>query len=269
MAITVKNMSTGYVALPRPFVKTLAAGASATEYGVMLDSVEKKSLDKLKDMENSGLITITEVDETLERGSVADASMADVEQLLEVGQATAADGTVTSVLQVRRPSVLKRLRCYFDTVPAGGESITLTLNRNGQSILSASLVVDSTSTLPYEDATLLADDLDNTDGAVLSADPDEFSSAGATFTDAHIGNLLLLNSGGSNDGVYIISARTDANNVDCTDLEGTAAAFTDESGIEWDMILALQEGDILALSGTVASTTNLNYWVAQAVVQPR
>jgi hypothetical protein len=269
MAITVKNMSTGYVSLPRPFVKTLSAGASATEYGVMLDSVEKKNLDKLKDMENAGLITVTEIDETLERGSLADASVADVEQLLEIGQAVAANGAVSNVLVVRRPSVLKRLRCYFDLAPTGAETITFTLTRNGNDILNAAFVVDASSTLPSEDAVLLADDLDNTDGAVLAADPDELSSAGAAFVDGHIGNLVLLNSGGTNDGAYLISARTDANNVDLTDLEGTAAAFTDESGIEWDMVLAVQEGDILALGGTMANNTSVTQWVAQLVVQPR
>jgi hypothetical protein len=104
---------------------------------------------------------------------------------------------------------------------------------------------------------------------VLISDPNEFSSAGAAFTAAHIGNILMLNSKGPNDGAYIINARTDANNVDCTNLSGVAASFTNESGIEWDMILALQTGDVLSLTGTVANTSLLGYWTAQAIIQPR
>lgn len=269
MAVTVKNESAAKVSLPRPFSKTLAAGASATVTGLSLDGIAANNLTKLKNLENAGKVTITETDETLQRGTVADASVGDLLQVLEVGQETAADGSVDAVTAVMRPSTLKSIVCYFDAVPAVTETITITLERNGESILNAAFVVDDTSTLPSEAGVGLADDVDNTDGAVLAADPDEFSSAGATFTDAHIGNLVLVNSGGSNDGAYIVSARTDANNVDLTDLEGAAAVFTDESGIEWDMLLSLQAGDVLALAATVANTTNLGRWVCQAVVQPR
>jgi len=269
MAITVKNMSTGILSLPRPFVKNLAAGASATEYGLMLDSIEKGPLAKLQTLENAGLAMITEVDEVLQRGSVADASVSDVEQYIEVGQSTAADGSVSAIMAVRRPSVLKQLRCYFDAVPDTTETITIDLLRNGTSILSTPLVVGTASTLPSEDAVPIADFLDKTDGAVLTADPNEFNSAGVTFTAAHVGNILMLNSKGVNDGAYILSSYTDANNMDCTDLEGVAATFVTESGIEWDMVLALQAGDVLSLTATVANKSLLGYWTAQAIIQPR
>lgn len=269
MSVTVKNVSTGYISLPRPFVTTLAAGGSVTKTGLSIDGIPAKQRQQLQDMANAGKISMTEADEVLARGTPADANTADIHQVLSVGQGTAANGSVESVAYVERPCYLQEVTCYFDSVPAATETITIDLQRNGESILTAALVVDDSSTLPSESATLLADDEDNTDGAVLTADPDEFNSAGATFTDAHIGNLLYLNSGGTNDGVYIISARTDANNVDCTDLEGTAAAFTDESGIEWDMLLSLQKGDILSLTATVANTTNLNYWACNAIMVPR
>lgn len=270
MSVTVKNVSTGKVSVPYPFVETLAAGASVTKAGLSVDGIPEKQRAKLQSMANAGVITMTETDDVLARGTPADANTADIHQVLSVGQGTAAAGSLEAVAYVERPSYLQEVTCYFDAVPDPAESITIDLQRNGQSILTAALVVDDSSTLPSESATLLANDEDNTDGAVLAADPDEFNSAGATFTDAHIGNLLYLNSGGSNDGVYIISARTDANNVDCTDLEGTAAAFTDESGIEWDMYLSLQKGDILSLTATVAGTvTNLNFWACNAILVPR
>lgn len=269
MSVTIKNVSTGYISVPRPFMTTLAAGASVTRPGVSINGIAARPRQKLQDLANAGKITISEFDELLARGTPADANTADIHQILSVGQGTAADGSVEAVTYVERPCYLQEVTCFFDAVPAVTETITIDLKRNGQSILSAALVVDNTSTIPSESATLLADDENNTDGAVLTADPDEFSSAGATFTDAHIGNLLFLNSGGSNDGVYIISARTDANNVDCTYLNGTAASFTDESGIEWDMYLSLQKGDVLSLTATVANTTNLNYWACNAIMVPR
>ena len=269
MSVTIKNVSTSKVAVPNPFVTTLSAGASVTKTGLSIDGIPPKQRQKLQDMANAGTITITEADEVLARGTPSDANTADIHQVLSVGQGTAADGSVEHVMFVERPCYLQEVTCYFDSVPAVTETVTIDLKRNGESVLTAALVVDDSSTLPSESATLLADDEDNTDGAVLASDPDEFNSAGATFTDAHIGNLLYLNSGGSNDGVYIISARTDANNVDCTDLEGAAAAFTGESGIEWDMYLSLQKGDILSLTATVANTTNLNYWACNAILVPR
>lgn len=269
MAVTVTNLSVGKVSLPFPFSATLTAGASKSVADLKISQLPERTRNRLTDMQNSGLVTVAETDDTMQRGSPQDASVADVHQLLSVGQGTAANGSVESVAYVERPSYLKSLTCYFDAVPAVTETITITLTRNGQSILNAAFVVDNTSTLPSESATPLANDIDNTDGAVLAADSDEFSSAGATFTDAHIGNLIFINGGHTNDGAYIIDGRTDGNNVDVINLDGTDPAFTDESSLKWDMYLSLQIGDILSLGATVANATNLNYWSAMAVLVPR
>lgn len=270
MSVTVKNMTAAdKIALPRPFLKTLAAGASATVTGLNLDGIDKRNLDKLKDLANAGKITITETDETLQRGTVADASVADIHQLLQVGQTTAADGDVSAIAVVERPSKLVGLECFFDAVPAATETITLTLTRNGESVLSADLVVDDSSTLPSEAASLLADQLDKADGATTSADTDKFTSAGVTFTAAHVGNIIMLTNGNANDGAYIVAAYTDGDNVNLTDLEGADPGFITASAQNWDMILALQPGDVLILSGTVANKTNLGYWCARAIIQPR
>jgi hypothetical protein len=269
MAVTVTNASTGKVSLPFPFSTTLAAGASKSVADLKISDMSQRTKDRLTAMQNSGLVTVAETDDTLQRGSPQDASVADVRQIMSVGQSTPATGTVEHTALVERPSYLKEIVCYFDAVPTT-DVITLTLERNGNSVLDAAFVVNSGSTLPSQAGVALANDLDNTDGAVLLADPNELSSAGATFTDAHIGNLVLINGGHTADGAYLIGARTDANNVDLTDLSGAAASFTDESSLSWDMYLNFEPGDMMVLKGVVSGTVSaVGLWVCQAVLTPR
>jgi hypothetical protein len=269
MAVTVTNVSTGKVSLPFPFSTTLAAGATKSVPDLKVAEMPQRSRDRLTDMQNAGLVTVAETDDTLQRGSPQDASVADVHQVMSVGQSAPATGTVEQLALIERPSYLKEIVCYFDAVPTT-DVITITLERNGNSVLNAAFVVNSSSTLPSQAGVPLAGDSDNTDGAVLSADPDEFSSAGASFTDAHIGNLVLINGGHNNDGAYLINARTDGNNVDVTDLEGVDAAFTNESSLKWDMVLNFQPGDMMTLKGVVSGTVSaVGLWVCQAVFVPR
>lgn len=269
MSVTVKNESTGKVSLPRPFVTTLAAGATKTVTGIGLDGIDPGPRAKLQSLANAGKISITETDETLARGTPNDANVADIRQIVSVGQGTAANGSVETVALVDRPCYLEGVTCFFDSVPAATETITTDLVRNGTSVLTAAFVVDDTSTLPSEAATKLPGAVDQTDGVTSTADTDRFSAATYTFTAADVGNILLINSGGTNDGAYIITNFVDANNVDCTDLEGADPGWTTETGIEFDVLLAFQPGDILSLTSTVANTTNLNYWGINAVLVPR
>ena len=271
MSVTVKNVSTGYISLPRPFVTTLAAGGSVTKTGLSINGIAAKQRQQLQDMANAGKITMTETDEVLARGTPADANTADIHQILSAGQGTAANGAVEANAACERPCQLKEVTVYFDTVPNAGasESITVDLTRNGTSILSTALVADDSTPAPSVSAVLAPGATDQTDGVTSTADPDRFSAATYTFTAADVGNLLFINSGGSNDGVYIITNYVDADNVDCTDLEGAAPGWTTESGIEFDVVLSVQPGDILNLTGTMANNTDVNYWVAQAVLVPR
>lgn len=271
MSVTVKNVSTGKVSIPYPFVETLAAGASVTRVGLSINGIPPKQRTKLQSMANAGKITMTETDEVLARGTPADANTADIHQLLSAGQGTAANGAVEANVACERPCYLKEVTVYFDTLPNAGasEAITVDLTRNGTSILSAALVADDSTPIPSVSATLAPGATDQADGVTSTADPDRFSAATYTFTAADVGNLLFVNSGGLNDGVYIITNYVDGDNVDCTDLEGAAPGWTTETGIEFDVVLSVQVGDILNLTGTMANNTDVNFWVAQAVLVPR
>jgi len=271
MAVTVTNVSTGKVSLPFPFSTTLAAGGTKAVADLKISEMPQRTKGRLTDMQNAGLITIAETDDTLQRGSPQDASVADVRQLLSVGQKTPATGTYEMAAVIERPCYLDSIVTYFAAVPTS-DVITVTLERNGETVLNAAYVIDSTTGAGLTElaGVGLAGDVDNTDGSVLLSDPNEFTSAGAAFTDAHVGNLLLINGGHTADGAYLIASRTDGNNVDLTDLEGAAASFTDESTLSWDMILNFQPGDLVILtavvSGTVAAVTR---WGTQAVFVPR
>lgn len=270
MAVTVKNESTGKVSLPRPFSKTLAAGASASVADLKLAELPASSRQRIEDLENAGLVTVSETDDALYRGSAQDASVADIHQIVTAGQPTAADAAVEVVAVAERRSYVKSLICYFDATPDTTETITMTLTRNGQSILQSAFAVGTADAFPTKAGVLLADDVDNTDGAVVTTDPNELNALSATFTAAHIGNLILINGGAVADGAYIISARTDADNVDLVDLEGNAAAWTvDETGLKWDMLLNIEPGDLLVLTGTMANNSLVGTWATQLVLVPR
>ena len=144
------------------------------------------------------------------------------------------------------------------------------MTRNGSSILESAFVADSATVGLSVDGVLLANDLDNTDGETLVADPDELNALSATFTDAHIGNMILLNGGNANDGWYRIGSRTDADNVNLVTVAGAAASLVTASAQRWDMYLALAEDDIVVVKAVVVDGGAIpGYWTCKLKVRPR
>ena len=260
----------GKLSLPRPFKDLATKKATSAVSKLTMGDLNADDRATLLALQNQGKITITETHSINDRGPMSQVAVSDLHQLIHVGQETAAGvSTVQSIAVVQRDSHLKGITTYYSAAPGAGESITVTLTRNGESILNEAYVINDSSTGTSQAGVPLAGDSSNTDGETFTADTDKFKGASATFTDAHIGNLVLLNNGNANDGLYRIDTRIDGDNVTVTDLDGTDPGFISATTQKWDMYLNLKPGDMLNLKAVTAGAGLSIRWCTQVVLQPR
>ena len=269
MTITVKNETKTKISLPNPF-GDVAAGSTDSTTLLSVGDLNKEDRDTLRTLQNQGKVTIVESFNAVDRASFDNAKVGDLRQLAYIGQDSASAATVGQVIAVERDSILKDLTCFYSAAPGSGETVTITLTRNGQSLLASAFAVTNASTGTSQTGAILADDLDNDDGTTSSADPDRLTAAtNAAFTAADVGSMVLLNNGNANDGWYRIKTYVDTKNVDLETVAGVAASFATATGQRFDKYLSLKAGDILYLKAVVVGAGISIRWCTKLNLQPR
>lgn len=93
----------------------------------------------------------------------------------------------------------------------------------------------------------------NVTGSV-TASGNSLNDPGQTFTASHVGMVLRINSGGTDSGSYRIVSLLDPNTVQIRNLDQTSKTWTSSATVNYSVLDAVQEGDMIAVPSQGAPT---------------